>query len=107
MSESFLFLAILRLRSHHSSVFSRQQILKTDDRRLHEPQRSQIKPRSRAPLDSRGRLSLHGLWLGAFSNGAEEALAFEMQNDLLRRFLGRQIRRVDDDLGILGLFVRI
>ena len=50
------------------------------------------KLRSFASRDSRGRrLSPRGLWNGlrALSCGAEETLAFEMQNNLLRRFLGR------------------
>ena len=58
-----------------------------------------------APQDSRGRLS--HVVLSAFSNGAEEAFAFQVQNDLLRRLFWSQIRRVDHNLSILRFFVRI
>jgi hypothetical protein len=45
--------------------------------------------------------------LRPFSNRAKEAFAFEMQNDLLRRFLGSQVCGIDDDFGVVGFFVGI
>ena len=39
--------------------------------------------------------------------GADEALALEVQNNGLRRFLGAQLGGVDHDFGINGRFVRI
>src|SRR5207237_5489549 len=38
---------------------------------------------------------------------ANESLALQMQNDLLGGFFGRQIRGVDDYLGIFWLLIRI
>jgi hypothetical protein len=51
--------------------------------------------------------SARGLRLCAIPDGPEETFAFEMQNNLLRCFFGRQLRRVDDDLGVLRFFVGI
>src|SRR5947199_7262366 len=45
--------------------------------------------------------------LSGYSIHSNESLAFQVQNDLLSGFLGGQIGSVDDDLGILGFFIRI
>src|SRR6266568_7671499 len=65
-------------------------------------ERTNGKRADNTPLNQRWMLR-RGVLVGR----ADVPLLLEVQDDLLRRFFGRQIRGVDHDLGVLRLLVRI